>query len=89
MKAFILSTSTSSYSQVAKKNHCFPVNYTGKKRIKSYTLNDKIEIVLKMQTFAGRKTNVKQTVHDLCLILEVFQHVMEGKNSILYFVMSQ
>lgn len=42
-----------------------------------------------MQTFAGRKTGVKQTVHDLCLILEVLQHVIEDENSILHRVMSQ
>lgn len=89
LKIFILSTGTSSYSQVAKTNHCLPVKYTGKKRIKSYSLNDKIEIVLEMQTFSGRKNGVKQTVHDLCLILEVLQHLMEDKNSIPYHVMSQ
>lgn len=59
MKVLILSTGTSPYSQVAKKNHCLPVKHTGKKRIKRYTLNYKIEIVLKMQTFAGRKKDVK------------------------------
>lgn len=85
----MLTTATSSYSQVTKTNHCLPVKYTEKKRSKSYSLNDKIEIVLKMQKFAGRKTDIKQTVHDLSLVLGILQHVAEVKDSILFCVMSQ
>lgn len=42
-----------------------------------------------MQTFAGGKTDIKQTVPDLSLILEVLQHVVGVKDSILFHVMSQ
>lgn len=37
-----------------------------------------------MQTFAGRKTDIKQTVYDLSLILEVLQYAVEVKDSVLF-----
>lgn len=42
-----------------------------------------------MQTFPGRKTDIKQTVYDLSLILEVLQYAVEVKDSVLFCVMSQ